>query len=85
MNRTKLPVLALVLALVAGHPAWAQQSNNNRLHLVPPPGKVVVDGKLDDWDLSGQFEVFANLRTKSTYSTKVAGMWDQEYLYLAVV
>jgi hypothetical protein len=73
------------LLLLAMTTALAQQSNNNRLHLVPTPGKVVIDGKLTDWDLSGQFEVFANLRTKSTYSTKVAGMYDKDYLYLAVI
>lgn len=25
---------------------------------VPTPGKVVIDGTLDDWDLSGQIEMF---------------------------
>ena len=66
-------------------PAAAQQTDNNALHAVPPPGKVVIDGKLDDWDLSGQIDVFANLRTRGTYSTRVAAMYDRENFYLAIV
>jgi hypothetical protein len=51
-----------VLALIGiSVPAWAQQSENNALHAVPPPDKVVVDGKLNEWDLSGQIEVFVQV------------------------
>ena len=57
-------LLALLLA-AAG--ARAQQSNNHVLHAVPTPGKVAVDGKLDDWDLSGRTEVFAHFRMRGTY------------------
>jgi len=65
--------------------AMAQQSNNNELHAVPPPkGKVTIDGALDDWDLSGQIEIFANYRTRNTYSAKVAAMWDSDHLYLCI-
>jgi hypothetical protein len=83
---------ALALAWLAG---WAEavQSNNHVLHAVPPPrstgsgqaGKVVLDGRLDDWDLSGQLEVFAHARMKNTYSARVAAMYDAENLYLAIV
>jgi hypothetical protein len=64
--------------------AAGQQTDNNALRAVPPPGRVVIDGKLDDWDLSGQIDVFANFRTRGTYSAKVAAMYDAENFYLAV-
>jgi hypothetical protein len=75
-------LFVLLLGAVA---AWAQQSNNNGLHAVPVPGKVAIDGKLDDWDLSGQIDVYANYRTHSSYSAKVAAMYDKENFYLAVL
>ncbi len=76
--------LVLGCLLVAG-PVWAQQSTNHQLHAVPPPGTVQIDGRLDDWDLSGQIEVFANARLKTSYSTRVAAMYDDENFYLAVI
>jgi hypothetical protein len=65
--------------------AAAQQTNNNALHAVPAPGRVVIDGTLDDWDLSGVIDVFANLRTRTSYSARVAAMYDKENFYLAVL
>lgn len=47
-------VLGCLLAIT---PDLAQQTDNNALRALPPPGRVVVDGKLDDWDLSGQMDV----------------------------
>jgi len=88
--RTRWISIALLSALSAT--IHAQQTDNHLLRAVPPPrstdsgqaGKVTIDGKLGDWDLSGQIEVFANLRTRNTYSTKVAAMYDKANLYLAV-
>jgi len=65
--------------------AEAQQSDNHVLHAVPTPGKVVIDGNLDDWDLSGQIEVYAHYRMKNSYSTKVAAMYDDQFFYLGIV
>ena len=65
--------------------AAAQQTDNHVLHAVPVPAKVVVDGSLADWDLSGQTEVYANFKTRNSYSTKVAAMYDKDNLYLAIV
>jgi len=77
--------LALAVSLAAAT-AHASQTTNNVLRAVPVPGDAVeVDGVLDDWDLSGQFEVYANHRMKHNYSVKVAGMYDAENLYLALV
>ncbi len=77
--------VALMLALAAAQPASAQQSNNTGLRAVPVPRSVVVDGKLDDWDLSGQIDVYANFKTRNNYSTKVAAMYDKDNFYLSIV
>ena len=31
---------------------------HKQLYVVPAPPKVVIDGQLDDWDLSGQIEMY---------------------------
>lgn len=67
--------------------AGAQGNDNGRgrhkqLYAVPAPGKVVIDGKLEDWDLSGQIEMFVIQATRSTMNAKFAVMYDAEALYL---
>ena len=84
-SKTLIRIAVAVILAAGGLPAPAQQTNNNGLHAVPVPKKVVIDGKLDDWDLSGQIDVYANFRTRNNYSTKVAAMYDQENFYLSVV
>jgi len=76
--------LGLLCLAGVSPPAFAQQTDNHALHAVPHSGKVVIDGKLDDWDLSGQIDVFANFKTRNNYSTKVAAMYDKENFYLLV-
>ena len=81
-----LSVWILCAGLVAAAAsAQGRQSENHELHAVPPPGAVVVDGKLDDWDLSGQIESFTEYRTRGTYSAELAAMYDKDFFYLAVV
>jgi DNA-binding beta-propeller fold protein YncE len=90
MSRCRLLVL---IALLAALPAVAQRMNpiyswldalNDTISIVPAPGAVVVDGALDDWDLSGEmlsydFPMFAEERNART-----AMMYDGDYLYLSV-
>ena len=89
---TRIARLAVGGLLLAGLalPAhvYAQGNDNGRgrhkqLYAVPAPAKVVIDGKLDDWDLSGQIEMFVIQATRSTMNAKFALMYDAEALYLA--
>ncbi|MGB2820569.1 MAG: hypothetical protein WBF17_06275, partial [Phycisphaerae bacterium] len=52
---------------------------------MPRPGKVVVDGKLDDWDLSGQVLMYVIKETSEMQSARFALMYDEEALYLGAV
>ncbi len=84
MMRMVLAV-ALVLAGLGGSAAYGTQTDNRGLHAVPAPGKVVIDGKLEEWDLSGQILICYDLETlKDVYSAKVAMMYDAEALYVGI-
>jgi len=83
MTGAILRLTALLIAALTGA-ASAQESANHLLHAVPPPGAVAIDGKLDDWDLSGRIAVFPYYRTRSLQSVDVAAMYDKDCLYLAL-
>lgn len=84
MNRLMTNIM---LAALLASGASAQNDNgrgrHKQLYAVPCPGKVVIDGKLDDWDLSGQIEMFVIQATRATMNAKFAVMYDSEALYLA--
>jgi hypothetical protein len=80
-------LIAAILGTVLLAGAGRADNDNGRgrhkqLYAVPVPGKVVVDGKLDDWDLSGQIEMFVVQATRGTMNAKFAVMYDAEALYL---
>lgn len=91
MSRSKLPeargirvCLILVLLVLLGLPAMAQQTNNYVLRAVPAPEPITLDGKLDEWDLSGEIVMCYDLDTLSdTHSVRTAAMYDADYLYLS--
>jgi len=59
------------------------RARNKRIFIVPPPGPVAIDGKLNDWDLSGQIKIFVTKETAETMSARIAAMYDDEALYLS--
>ena len=79
----------LILGIVAIAPGQARADvglgRHKQLYAVPAPGKVTIDGKLDDWDLSGQIEMYVVSETKDVQSAKFALMYDHEALYLSGV
>jgi len=81
-------VAAAAVVLVAGSlRAYGVngRGRHKRMFAVPAPGRVKVDGKLDDWDLSGQIEMFVISETKDTQSARFAVMYDDKSLYLSAV
>lgn len=72
-------------ALAGSGALWgAGQTDNYGIPAVPAPGKVAVDGKLDDWDWSGRIQCFADRNIREQFSGEVAAMYDSTHLYLAV-
>lgn len=78
-------VVACAVALVSNW-GWAETGlgRHKKLYAVPVPagGTVVIDGRLDEWDLSGQIEMFVVSETKEMQSAKFAVMYDAGALYL---
>jgi len=62
----------------------SQRTMNRGLHTLPAKAAVVIDGKLDEWDLSG---VIVSCKDVSSLldveSCRTAAMWDEDGLYLA--
>ncbi len=87
MTKTQTMATLGAAALLAGTLVGSAANDNGRgrhrqLYAVPTPGPVVIDGKLDDWDLSGQIEMFVIQATRGTMNAKFAVMYDAEALYL---
>ncbi len=76
--RTLLAVVLLATCTLA-----AVETENHTLPVLPIPGKIVVDGKTDDWDLSGG--VFASgdvEHLRDQYSLWFHAMHDADNIYL---
>ncbi|MCY3022784.1 MAG: hypothetical protein NTW87_27715 [Planctomycetota bacterium] len=88
VKRTTRRWMALAAALVLACSAagsWAAQTDNHGIHAVPAPGKVAIDGSLDDWDLSGQILMCYDLESlKEIYSGQIAMMYDADSLYVSI-
>jgi hypothetical protein len=86
MKSLRLELAGLILvSLFFANIADAQDNGRGRhkqLYAVPAPAKVAIDGKLDDWDLSGQIEMFVIQATRGTMNAKFAVMYDADALYL---
>ena len=88
MKQTLVGLMA-AMAAVTGFGDLASGVKGNRtwnVGLVAEPlkGPVTVDGKLDDWDLSGQI-LTAQIGREAKYSVRTAAMWDETNLYLSFV
>ncbi len=79
---------AIVSSAVLSPTARADENENGRgrhqrMFLVPTPGKVTIDGKLDDWDLSGQIFIYVTLATAEMQGAHYAMMYDADAMYVS--
>lgn len=78
----RLGVVVLAIGLAAGL-ARATETENLNMQVLPAPGKVVIDGKFDDWDLTGGILACSDAETlRDQYSQWFHVMYDAENLYL---
>lgn len=83
--KTLQALIFIVLLAAIGLTAHAQQTDNHGIHAAPAPGAMVIDGKLNDWDLSGKvFMCYDMDALRDTFSAEVAMMHDAANLYVAV-
>ncbi len=60
------------------------EGKHQSISVVPAPGKVVIDDKLDDWDLSGEILTYEFMETAEKRHARTAMMYDAENLYITV-
>ena len=58
------------------------QTENSGIPVLPAPGKVVIDGRFDDWDLTGGIFACGNVEEqRDRHSARLHAMYDQDNLY----
>ncbi|HWL07063.1 MAG TPA: FecR domain-containing protein [Planctomicrobium sp.] len=58
-------------------------AQHEELRIVPTSGNVVIDGSLEDWNLSGEFVSRCRPPFETFYHLRGAAMYDDQYLYIA--
>jgi hypothetical protein len=76
-------LIALVLALAALPAARATETENLGMQVLPAPGKVVIDSKFDDWDLTGGIFACSDVENlRDQFSQWFHVMYDSQNLYV---
>jgi hypothetical protein len=76
--------VSLALATAANaYLATVNKTDYQEMHIVPAPGKLVIDGDLKDWDLSGAVDLFLDEGSRATMNVQGAYMYDAEALYVS--
>jgi hypothetical protein len=71
------------LGLSAPDRLGATETENLGLSVLPAPGKVNVDGKFDDWDLSGGIFICGDIENmREKFAVWFHAMYDNDNLYL---
>ena len=86
--RTIICLLWLIVVLLAGSLTLCADvglARHKKVYAVPASRNVVIDGKLDDWDLSAQIFMYVVSETSDMQSARYAMMYDKDALYLSGV
>ncbi|MFA6291976.1 MAG: sugar-binding protein [Victivallales bacterium] len=78
-----MKILISFVLTFASFASFAQSTQNVGMKAAPAPGKVVIDGKVDDWDLSGERLMCYDVTSlKDRYSVKTSVMYDSDNFYV---
>ena len=78
-------VFLLVMAIGLAAAALATETENQTIRLLPAPGKVTIDGKYNDWDLSGGIFACGDIEhLRDKLSCWFYAMYDQKNIYMLV-
>ncbi len=76
-------LVQVLLVLCALTMSCATETENLNMQVLPAPGKMVIDGKFDDWDLTaGIFACCDAENLRDQYSVWFYTMYDGDNLYL---
>jgi len=68
---------------ILAHPAWSTETEHLGMRVLPAPGKVTIDGKVDDWDLSGGIFACGHIEgQRAQLACWFHVMYDAKNLYL---
>jgi hypothetical protein len=74
-----------MILTAAAMPSRAAQTDNRGIHAVPAPKNIAIDGKLDEWDLSGSTLICYDVESlRDVYSATVATAYDAENFYISL-
>ncbi|HUU93491.1 MAG TPA: hypothetical protein VM238_20050, partial [Phycisphaerae bacterium] len=72
-----------ICVLAAGVAFGATQTENYGISVLPAPGKVVIDGKFEDWNLTGGIFSCNNVEEqRDRHSAWLHAMYDKDNLYV---
>lgn len=79
-----VPAVCLLALVALVLPAQAQngRGRHQRIFVAPAPGAVTIDGNFDDWDRSGEIEIYVMKETSAMQGARFAMMYDAQALYL---
>jgi hypothetical protein len=87
--KTALFIALIGIVLLSSAISLAQDGNgwcrHKQMYVVPVPGKVTIDGKLDDWDMSGAIDVYVMPETRERQNGRFAVMYDADALYIGAI
>ncbi|NQZ68189.1 MAG: PQQ-binding-like beta-propeller repeat protein, partial [Lentisphaeria bacterium] len=76
-------MIGALLSIVLCISVTATETENIGIRVLPAPGKVKVDGKIDDWDLSGGIFACSDAEVlREKVGTWVHLMYDKDNLYI---
>ena len=82
-SRFVIGLLLVIVFLLGASSVSATPTENRQIRILPATGKVQIDGKIGDWDLSGGVFGCPNVEeNRETAATWVHAMYDAEYLYV---
>ncbi len=83
MKKLVLQVISCIVCFACAAHARATESENLNLQVLPAPGKVTIDGKFDDWDLTGGIFACADVENaRGAFAVWFHAMYDHDNLYL---
>ncbi len=78
-----IPIIVFVVSLCGYGLSLATETEHVEFRILPAPGRVVIDGKADDWDLSGSMLICSDVENyRNEYASWQSAMYDAENLYL---
>lgn len=93
-NSTRLSLLSALCCVVGllltyqgawgqCHAGISQKFDHQDIHILPAPGAMVIDGDLQDWDMSGAITLSLDEASKKTMSVRAMMMYGADALYIA--